>query len=37
MYPGDVLPESRQVRSESLETFKPSYASSKVKNDNDVL
>ena len=27
--------ENYQVRPESLETFKPSYASSKVKNEND--
>ena len=30
-------PESYQVRPESLETFEPSYASSKVKNENDAI
>ena len=29
--------ESYQVRPESRETFKPSYASSKVKNENDAI
>ena len=33
----DAAPESHQVRPESLETFKPSYASSKVKNKNDAI
>ena len=32
----DAAPESYQVRPKSLETFKPSYASSKVKNENDA-
>ena len=32
----DAAPESLQVRPESLETFEPSYASSKVKNENDA-
>ena len=30
-------PESHQVRPESLETFQPSYLSSKVKNENYVI
>ena len=30
-------PESYQVRPGSLETFEPSYASSKVKNENDAI
>ena len=30
-------PESNQVRPKSLKTFKPSYASSKIKNKNDAL
>ena len=30
-------PESYQVRPESLETFESSYASSKVKNENDAI
>ena len=30
-------PESYQVRPEPLETFEPSYASSKVKNENDAI
>ena len=34
-YHRDTAPESYQVRPESLETFKPSYASSKVKNENE--
>ena len=29
--------ENYQVRPESLQTFKPSYASSKVKNENDAI
>ena len=29
-------PESYQVRPEPLETFEPSYASSKVKNENPL-
>ena len=29
--------ESYEVRPESLETFEPSYASSKVKNENDAI
>ena len=33
----DATPESYQVRPESLETFKPSYASRKVKNENDTI
>ena len=33
----DAAPERYQVRPESLETFKPSYASSKVKNDNNAI
>ena len=33
----DAAPESYQVRPESLETFKPSYVSSKVKNENDAI
>ena len=33
----DATPESYQVRPESLETFQPSYASSKVKNENDAI
>ena len=33
----DAAPESLQVRPESLETFEPSYASSKVKNENDAI
>ena len=33
----DAAPESYQVRPESLETFEPSYASSKVKNENDAI
>ena len=32
----DAAPESLQVRPESLETFEPSYTSSKVKNENDA-
>ena len=31
-----ACPESHQVRPESLEPFKPSYASSKVKNEKDA-
>ena len=33
----DAAPESYQVRPESLETFQPSYESSKVKNKKDVI
>ena len=33
----DAAPESYEVRPESLETFEPSYASSKVKNENDAI
>ena len=33
----DAAPESYQVNPESLETFKPSYASSKVKNETDAI
>ena len=33
----DAAPESYQVRPESLETFEPSDASSKVKNENDAI
>ena len=33
----DAAPESYQVRPEALETLKPSYASSKVKNENDAI
>ena len=33
----DAAPESYQVRPESLETFQPSYSSSKVKNENDAI
>ena len=34
----DAALESQQVRPESLEPFKPSYASSKAKNENnDIL
>ena len=29
--------KSYQVRPESFETFEPSYASSKVKNENDAI
>ena len=29
--------ENSQVTPESLETFEPSYASSKVKNENDAI
>ena len=29
--------ENYQVRPESLQTFQPSYASSKVKNENDAI
>ena len=32
-----AAPESYQVRRESLETFKPSYVSSKVRNKNDAI
>ena len=31
----DAAPESYQLVPESLETFQPSYASSKAKNEND--
>ena len=34
-YHRDTAAESYKVRPESLETFKPSYASSKVKNENE--
>ena len=33
----DEAPENHQVRPESLETFQPSYESSKVKNENDAI
>ena len=33
----DAAPESYQVVPESLETFQPSYASSKAKNENDAI
>ena len=33
----DAVPETYQVRPESLEIFKPSYASGKVKNENDAI
>ena len=33
----DAAPESYQVRPEALETLKPSYASRKVKNENDAI
>ena len=33
----DAAPESYQVRPEAFETLKPSYASSKVKNENDAI
>ena len=33
----DAAAESYQVRPEALETLKPSYASSKVKNENDAI
>ena len=33
----DAAPEGLQVRPESLEPFKPSYASSKVKNENNAI
>ena len=33
----EVVPEGYQVGPESLETFKPSYASSKEKNENDAI
>ena len=36
-YIRDASPESYQVRPESLEAFEPSYASSKVKNENDAI
>ena len=32
-----AAPESYKVRPESLETFQPSYKSSKVKNKKDVI
>ena len=32
-----AAPESYQVRPESIETFQPSYKSSKVKNKKDVI
>ena len=37
VYIRDAAPESYQVRSESLETFQPYYASSKVQNENDAI
>ena len=33
----DSAPERYQVRPVSLQTFQPSYASSKVKNENDAI
>ena len=33
----DAAPESYQVRPESLQTSKPSYPLSKVKNENDAI
>ena len=33
----DAPPEAHQVRPESREPFKPSYASSKVKNENNAV
>ena len=33
----DAAPESYEVRPESLESFEPSYASRKVKNENDAI
>ena len=36
-YIRDASPESYQVRPESLEAFEPSYASSKVKKENDAI
>ena len=33
----DAAPESYQVRPESLETFEPSFASSKMKNENHPI
>ena len=33
----DSLPESYQGRPQLLETFNPSYAPSKVKNENDAI
>ena len=33
----DSVPESYQGRLQLLETFKPSYALSKVKNENDAI
>ena len=33
----DAAPESYQLRPESLETFEPSFASSKVKNENHPI
>ena len=33
----DSVPESYQGRPRLLETFKPSYALSKVKNQNDAI
>ena len=33
----DAAPESYQVRPEAFETLTPSYASSKVKNENDAI
>ena len=33
----NAAPESYQVVPESLETFQPSYASSKAKNENDAI
>ena len=33
----DAAPERYQVRPVSLQTLQPSYASSKVKNENDAI
>ena len=33
----DAAPGSYQVRPEPLQTFQPSYASSKMKNENDAI
>ena len=33
----DSVPESYQGRPQLLETFKPSHALSKVKNENDAI
>ena len=37
VYIRDAAPESYQGRPKSLETFKPSYISSKVKNKNGAI